>query len=63
MALRVLVCIPISLSLAACVMGIPPPDGWEPTKVKPCHVVVTTDDSGICMTRGEFAEWRRLNGL
>ena len=58
-----LTCIAISLSQSACVNGIPPPDGWAPPEVKPCHVVVTQDRRQACMTRGQFVEWRRMNGL
>ena len=59
----VLTCIVFSLSLSACVNGIPPPDGWDPPKVKPCQVVVSKGDTRMCMSRWEFAEWRRMNGL
>jgi hypothetical protein len=53
----------ISLTLSACVNGIPPPDGWMPPKVKPCQVVVIQDEARMCLTKWEFAEWRRMNGL
>ena len=59
----VLTCVAISLSLSACVNGIPPPDDWTPPRVKPCQVVVIVDDTRACMTRWEFAEWRRVNSL
>jgi len=62
-AFLLLVFVAICLSLSACVNGIPPPDGWMPPPVKPCHVVVIHDRSHVCMTRGEFNEWRRMNGL
>ena len=55
--------IAMSLSQSACVNGIPPPDGWAPPEVKPCHVVVTQDRRQACITRGRFVEWRRMNGL
>ena len=58
-----LTCVAITLSLSASVNGIPPPDGWVPPKVKPCHVVVIQDGHQGCLTRWEFAEWRRMNGL
>ena len=58
-----LTCVAISLSLSACVNGIPPADGWTPPKVKPCHVVLSRDGTHACMTRWEFTEWRRMNGL
>jgi hypothetical protein len=58
-----LTCMVICLSLSACVNGIPPPDGWAPPKVKPCHVVVIQRDDHVCMTRWEFTEWRRVNSL
>jgi hypothetical protein len=45
------------------VNGIPPPDGWESAKVKPCQVVVIQDESRVCLTRWEFNEWRLVNGL
>ena len=58
-----LMCMAFSLSQSACVTGIPPPDGWAPPKVKPCHIVVMEGDNRACLTRWEFAEWRRVNGL
>lgn len=63
MAFLVLAIVVISVSLSACVNGISPPDGWEPAKVKPCQVVVIQDESRACLTRWEFNEWRRVNGL
>ena len=62
-AFLLLICVAVNVCLTACVNGIPPPDGWEPVKVKPCHVVVVQDESRVCLTRWEFNEWRRANGL
>jgi len=61
--MSLLTCIAFSLSLSASVTGIPPPDGWAPPKVKPCHIVMMEGGTRMCLTRWEFAEWRRINGL
>lgn len=63
MTFLVLVCLTISLFLCGCVNGIPPPDGWDPPKVKQCQVVLIQDGDSTCLSRWEFNEWRRMNGL
>lgn len=45
------------LLLCGCVHGIPPPDGWDPPKHKPCDKKI----NDVCYTNAEYAEWVRKN--
>lgn len=38
-------------------------DAYTPPKVKPCQVYVTDGHHTVCMSREEFARWRRRNGI
>ncbi len=43
--------------LSGCVNGIPPPDGWDPPKVKECYKRI----NGKCYDREEYERWVRQN--